>query len=154
MYAACPLRSKCSAGGGARKSLAIPLGRRAPATRTARMRAKIDTAPARAIYGRRLAIVEPVFANLRSNKRLDRFTYRGLAKVSVQWLLYCLVHNIEKLAHLSRKYAPKRRRRALRRLLTRLLRALECLSCLFADLPELFQASTLFSTKASLTLSL
>ena len=29
--------------------------------------------------GRRLAIVEPVFANLRSNKRLDRFTYRGLA---------------------------------------------------------------------------
>lgn len=150
--AACPLRSQCIAGGGARKSLAIPLGGE-PATRTARMRQKIDTAPARAIYGRRLAIVEPVFANLRSNKRLDRFTYRGLAKVSVQWLLYCLVHNIEKLAHLSRKYAPKGRRRAGQRLLTRLVRALECLSCLLTDLPELFQASTLFSTKASLTLS-
>ena len=92
--AACPLRSQCIAGGGARKSLAIPLGGE-PATRTARMRQKIDTAPARAIYGRRLAIVEPVFANLRCNKRLDRFTYRGMAKVSVQWLLYCLVHNIE-----------------------------------------------------------
>jgi hypothetical protein len=144
--ASCPLRSRCIAGGGARKSLAIPLGGE-PATRTARMRAKIDAAPARAIYGRRLAIVEPVFANLRSNKRLDRFTCRGLAKVSVQWLLYCLVHNIEKLAHLSRKYAPKGRRRALRRFLTRLLRALECLTRLLTDLPELFQASTLFSTK-------
>ena len=83
-----------------------PSRRRSPPPGPPACAQKIDTAPARAIYGRRLAIVEPVFANLRSNKRLDRFTYRGLAKVSVQWLLYCLVHNIEKLAHLSRKYAP------------------------------------------------
>ena len=57
--AACPLRSACIARGGRRKSLAIPLGE-APATLTARMRAKIDTPQARAIYSRRLAIVEPV----------------------------------------------------------------------------------------------
>ncbi len=50
----------------------------------------------------------PVFGNLRSNKQLDRFTYRGQAKVTVQWLVYCLVHNIEKVAHLSRKYGPQR----------------------------------------------
>jgi hypothetical protein len=43
--------------------------------------------------------VEPVFANLRHNKRLNRFTLRGQAKVSTQWQLFCLVHNIEKLAH-------------------------------------------------------
>jgi len=98
--AGCPWKSRCIARGGNRKWLAVSVATE-PATRTARMRQKIDTLEARRIYGRRLAIVEPVFGNLRSNKRLDRFTYRGLAKVSIQWQLYCLVHNIEKLAHLS-----------------------------------------------------
>jgi hypothetical protein len=52
----------------------------------------------RGLYSRRIATVEPVFANLRHNKRLNRFTLRGQAKVSTQWQLFCLVHNIEKLA--------------------------------------------------------
>ena len=46
-----------------------------------------------------VAAVEPVFGNLRANKRLDRFTLRGRMKVDAQWKLYCLVHKIEKLAH-------------------------------------------------------
>ena len=75
-----------------------------PATLTARMRQKVDTPEARKLYGRRLAIIEPVFGNIRANKGLHRFTYRGLGKVSVQWRLYCLVHNIEKLANYGRKY--------------------------------------------------
>ena len=29
---------------------------------------------------------------------MSRFTLRGRAKVSTQWQLYCLVHNIEKIA--------------------------------------------------------
>ena len=61
----------------------------------------------RALYGRRLAAVEPVIANLRHNDRrkslwnkgLNRFTLRGRKKVDTQWKLYCMVHNIEKLAH-------------------------------------------------------
>ena len=40
-----------------------------------------------------------MFANVRANKRLDRFTLRGRTKVNGQWLLFCLGHNIEKLAH-------------------------------------------------------
>ena len=32
------------------------------------------------------------------NKRMSRFTLRGKAKVGTQWQLYCLVHNIEKIA--------------------------------------------------------
>ncbi|MCU0647844.1 MAG: transposase [Gemmatimonadaceae bacterium] len=63
------------------------------------MRARIDSAIGRAQYDRRFATVEPVFANLRHNKRLDRFTLRGQTKVDTQWKLFCLVHNIEKLAH-------------------------------------------------------
>ena len=70
-----------------------------PVTASTRMRARIDTLEARARYGRRFGTVEPVFANLRHNKRLTRFTLRGRDKVDAQWQLFCLVHNIEKLAH-------------------------------------------------------
>ena len=62
------------------------------------MKRAIDSARGRAIYSQRIATVEPVFANLRHNKRLDRFTLRGKEKVGTQWRLYCMVHNIEKLA--------------------------------------------------------
>jgi transposase len=64
-----------------------------------RMRQAIDSERGRQLYGRRFATVEPVFGNLRHNKRLNRFTLRGQQKVDGQWKLYCLVHNIEKLAH-------------------------------------------------------
>jgi hypothetical protein len=61
------------------------------------MIAKIDTLEAREIYGQRLAMVEPVFGNIRSQKRLERFTLRSTIKVNIQWMLYGMVHNIEKL---------------------------------------------------------
>ena len=63
------------------------------------MKRAIDSPEGRVLYGRRLATVEPVFANLRHNKGLNRFTLRGRKKVDTQWKLYCMVHNIEKLAH-------------------------------------------------------
>jgi hypothetical protein len=65
------------------------------------LKRRIDSPEGRALYARRLAIVEPVFANLRHNKRLDRFTSRGRRKVDMQWKLDCLVHNLEKLAKLQ-----------------------------------------------------
>ena len=64
-----------------------------------RMRRAIDSERGRELYGGRFATVEPVFGNLRHNKGLNRFTLRGREKVDGQWQLYCLVHNIEKLAH-------------------------------------------------------
>lgn len=66
---------------------------------TDKMKQRIDSPEGRARYGRRFATVEPVFGNLRHNKQLNRFTLRGQKKVDAQWKLYCLVHNIEKLAH-------------------------------------------------------
>jgi len=45
------------------------------------MRARIDSDEGRQQYSRRLATVEPVFGNVRHNKRLDRFTLRGRSKV-------------------------------------------------------------------------
>lgn len=66
---------------------------------TDQMKVKIDSATGRLMITRRLATVEPVLGNLRGNKRLHRFTLRGKTKVDGQWKLYCLIHNIEKLAN-------------------------------------------------------
>jgi hypothetical protein len=65
---------------------------------TERMKQAIDSPRGRKLYSQRMATVEPVFANIRHNKRLDRFTLRTQSKVNTQWTLYCLVHNIKKLA--------------------------------------------------------
>ena len=65
---------------------------------TERMKQTIDSPRGRRLYSQRMATVEPVFANLRHNKQLNRFTLRTQPKVNAQWTLYCLVHNIEKLA--------------------------------------------------------
>lgn len=62
------------------------------------MREALDSAHGRRLYSQRIATVKPVFANIRHHKRMSCFTLRGQAKVSPQWLLYCLVHNVEKLA--------------------------------------------------------
>ena len=70
-----------------------------PLRHTEVMKQRLDSPKGRALYGRRIATVEPVFGNLRYNKGLDRFTLRGQKKVDTQWKRYCLVHNIEKLAH-------------------------------------------------------
>ena len=70
-----------------------------PESHTDRMKKRIDSPAGRALYGERFATVEPVFGNVRHNKGLDRFTLRGKTKVDAQWKLFCLVHNIEKLAH-------------------------------------------------------
>lgn len=66
-----------------------------------RMRQAIDSPKGRQLYSQRFGTVEPVFANLRHNKRLTRFNHRGREKVNTQWNLYCMVHNIEKLSKTS-----------------------------------------------------
>ena len=60
---------------------------------------KIETPKGRKIYPQRIGIVEPVFANIRVHKGMNKFTLRGKIKVNIQWLLYCMVHNIEKIAN-------------------------------------------------------
>ena len=90
----CPLRSRCLYGARSkRRDLSVPTD----SSLSKQMVDKIETPLGRKIYPLRLAIAEPVFANIRSNKKLDRFTLRGKDKVNIQWLIYCLVHNIEKI---------------------------------------------------------
>ena len=72
-----------------------------PSNPSERMRRAIDSPKGRQLYSQRFGTVEPVFANIRHNKRLTRLNHRGRVKVNTQWNLYCMVHNIEKLAKTS-----------------------------------------------------
>ncbi|MBW2345663.1 MAG: transposase [Deltaproteobacteria bacterium] len=54
------------------------------------MTIKIDTPGGRRTYSRRSGIAEPVSGNIRTCKRMDRFTLGGKTKVNIQWILYCL----------------------------------------------------------------
>jgi len=83
---------------GKRRCLMVSIGH-VEGNRTKEMAQKIDTEKGRNIYNQRIAIVEPVFANIKCMKRLDRFTLRGKIKVNIQWVLYCMVHNMEKIAN-------------------------------------------------------
>jgi len=95
----CEIKTKCiSRNNGKRRYLTVRTGT-APGNRNKAMADKIDTEVGRRIYSRRFGIVEPVFGNIRSQKRLDRFTLRGKIKVNIQWLLYCMVHNMGKIAN-------------------------------------------------------
>jgi hypothetical protein len=95
--ASCRLRSRCLSGPRTtRRYLSVRVDDQKPSL-IDEMKAKIDTPQGKQIYARRLAIVEPVFANIRIQKRLDRFTLRTKAKVDVQWKLFALVHNIGKI---------------------------------------------------------
>ncbi|MFC4701596.1 transposase [Glaciecola siphonariae] len=61
------------------------------------MKDKMDSKQGRREYSKRLGCIEPVFANITKQKKMDYFTLRGQTKVNAQWLMFCLVHNIEKL---------------------------------------------------------
>jgi len=61
------------------------------------MKQKIDSEKGRKDYARRMWTIEPVFGNITSNKRLNKLSLRGKVKVTCQWTMYCIVHNIEKL---------------------------------------------------------
>jgi len=69
-----------------------------PKTYSEKMKGKIDTPAGRDIYSKSMGIVEPVFANITVHKGLSRFTLRTKQKVNIQWLLYCMVHNMGKIA--------------------------------------------------------
>ncbi len=58
---------------------------------------KIDSPEGWRQYSKRLGCVEPVFGNITVNKQMNRFTLRGKEKVSAQWAMFSMLHNIEKL---------------------------------------------------------
>lgn len=94
----CELRSKCLRNAHDKAARQVSITHKRPNAASA-MRERIDSELGREQYSRRIGTIEPVFGNIRYNKRLNRFTLRGTTKVDGQWKLYALVHNIEKLAN-------------------------------------------------------
>lgn len=78
----------------------------------AEMRAKLRTASGRATYAKRKQTVEPVFGQLKERRGVRRFLLRGLVKVSGEWTLWCLAHNLGKLIQALRMVTGLRERLA------------------------------------------
>jgi hypothetical protein len=72
---------------------------------TQQMIKKFDSKRGRFLYSRRMGIVEPVFGNIRNSIGLKRFTLRGKIKVDIQWKLFCIVHNLQKVFRYSTVFA-------------------------------------------------
>ena len=61
------------------------------------MRRVLESELGHQLYRRRQAIVEPVFADTKFNRRLERFQRRGRAAVNSEWRLVHATHNLLKL---------------------------------------------------------
>lgn len=76
----------------------------------AEMRAKLRTEAGRAAYAKRKQTAEPVFGQIKERRGLRRFLLRGLTKVSGEWTLWCLTHNLGKLVQALRAVPGLRQR--------------------------------------------
>jgi hypothetical protein len=61
------------------------------------MRRVLATDHGGALYRRRNVMIEPVFANTKFNRRIDRFQRRGRAAARSEWRLITATHNLLKL---------------------------------------------------------
>jgi transposase len=62
-----------------------------------KMAQKLRTPTGRALYAARKHIVEPVFGQIKGARGIRKFLVRGLQKVSGEWKLICLTHNLLKI---------------------------------------------------------
>ena len=69
----------------------------AEASAKEKMQRKLRTATGKALYAARKHIVEPVFGMIKSARGIRKFLLRGLEKVSAEWQLICLTHNLLKI---------------------------------------------------------
>jgi transposase len=61
------------------------------------MRRVLQTERGAELYARRQQLVEPMFANTKFNRRMDRFRRRGRSAVRTEWRLITATHNLLKL---------------------------------------------------------
>jgi len=82
---------------GAGRQVSFTLNEKRKPNFTDWMRHRVDSDYGKQVYGHRMSTVEPFFANIGTNKGLNRFSLRGKTKVDGQWKLFCMIHNIEKI---------------------------------------------------------
>jgi len=69
----------------------------AAASAKEKMQHKLRSAPGKLLYAARKKIIEPVFGQIKSARGIRKFLLRGLEKVSAEWQLICLTHNLLKI---------------------------------------------------------
>jgi hypothetical protein len=66
-----------------------------PATRTSHaMDSRLARPAGRSFYRQRKAVIEPVFGDIKTNRRVTRFLRRGLDNVRTEWVWILLGHNL------------------------------------------------------------
>jgi len=68
---------------------------------TAASIAKIDSPRGRRTYARRAGTIEPVFAQIKHNRKIRTISRRGLTAADSEWKLICATHNLLKLYRLA-----------------------------------------------------
>jgi len=68
---------------------------------TTTMIAKLDTPRGRKTYKKRAATIEPVFAQIKHNRKIRDLSRRGLAAVDSEWKLICATHNLLNIYRLT-----------------------------------------------------
>jgi transposase len=67
------------------------------------MRAKLDTDEGTEQYQNRMSTVEPVFGQMKQNRRFREFLLRGKRKTRIEFFMMCTVHNIKKIADFMKR---------------------------------------------------
>jgi hypothetical protein len=78
------------------------------ATAKERMAYKLRTIKGRATYSKRKQTVEPVFGQIKEARGIRRFLLRGIDKVTAEWDLICLTHNLLKVFRSGWRPCPAR----------------------------------------------
>jgi transposase len=80
--------------------LSVPVEAAEPSAKAGvkeKMQSKLRSATGQALYAARKHIVEPVFGRTKAARGIRRFLLRGVEKVSAEWQLICLTHNLLKI---------------------------------------------------------
>jgi hypothetical protein len=96
----CPVKSDCTSA----KARQINQDIREPLREKARK--ILDSPQGKLIYKQRMNMIEPIWGNIKFNKKITMFQLRGLTKVNGEWMLVAIGNNIQKLK--ARKEKLKR----------------------------------------------
>jgi len=69
------------------------------------MRKKLRTEDGKELYQERMSTIEPVFGQMKQNRGFSEFLLRGEDKAKVEFIMMCIVHNIEKIAGFLKRKA-------------------------------------------------
>jgi hypothetical protein len=98
----CPLRGMCHQSKGNRK---IEVNYRLNELKS-KVRELLTSEQGKAHRSKRPVEVEAVFGQLKSNNKFNRFTMRGMEKVTLEFMLMAMGHNLRKMASKMKKETP------------------------------------------------